>query len=66
MVDFDKLAGQAKEIASKVDGDELKEAASEIKQIVTGDGSVADKAKEAVEVVKGALDGPEDSAGSAK
>lgn len=48
-----RLAGRAKKLIDKRGGmDALKEDAQELKDIATGKGSVADKAKAAVKAVK--------------
>jgi hypothetical protein len=52
-MDLRRIADKAKELVDKRGGtDSLKEDAAELKDIATGSGSVADKAKEAVEAVK--------------
>ncbi len=52
-MDFKKLADEAKAAIDKRGGtDSLKEDLGELKDIASGDGSLADKAKEAVEAVK--------------
>jgi hypothetical protein len=63
MVDFKKLTDKAKDLVDKRGGtDALKEDAVELKDIATGEGSLADKAKAAAEVLKdaGAEDGAEE------
>jgi hypothetical protein len=53
MVNFRRLADQAKKIVDKRGGTEsLKEDAGELKDIATGEGSLKDKAKAATEAVK--------------
>ncbi len=53
MVDFKKLSDKAKELVSKRGGtDALKADAEELKNIATGSGSIADKAKAAAEALK--------------
>jgi hypothetical protein len=53
MVNFRRLADQAKKIVDKRGGTEsLKEDAEELKHIATGEGSVKDKAKAAADAVK--------------
>jgi hypothetical protein len=53
MVNFRRLADQAKKIVDKRGGtDALKEDAEELKDIATGKGSLKDKAKAAGEAVK--------------
>jgi hypothetical protein len=53
MVNFRRLADQAKKIVDKRGGtDALKEDADELKDIATGKGSVKDKAKAAGEAIK--------------
>jgi hypothetical protein len=52
-MDLKRLANKAKELVDRRGGTEsLKEDAAELKDIATGQGSVSDKAKEAVEAVK--------------
>lgn len=52
-MDIGKLAGKAKEIIDERGGVEaLKEDAAELKDIATGEGSLADKAKAAAEALK--------------
>ena len=52
-MDFKKLADEAKAAIDKRGGtDSLKEDLGELKDIASGEGSLADKAKEAVEAVK--------------
>lgn len=52
-MDFKKIADQAKSAIDDRGGAEgLKEDLSELKDIATGDGSIVDKAKEAVEAIK--------------
>jgi hypothetical protein len=63
MVDFKKLTDKAKDLVDKRGGtDALKEDAVELKDIATGEGSLADKAKAAAEVLKdaGAADGADE------
>jgi hypothetical protein len=53
MVNFRRLADQAKKIVDKRGGNEaLKQDAQELKDIATGEGSLKDKAKAATEAVK--------------
>lgn len=53
MVNFRRLADQAKKVVDKRGGtDALKEDAEELKDIATGQGSVKDKAKAAGEAIK--------------
>jgi hypothetical protein len=53
MVNFRRLADQAKKIVDKRGGtDSLKEDADELKDIATGKGSLKDKAKAAGEAIK--------------
>jgi hypothetical protein len=53
MVNFRRLADQAKKLVDKRGGtDALKEDAEELKDIATGKGSVKDKAKAAADAVK--------------
>jgi hypothetical protein len=53
MVNFRRLADQAKKVIDKRGGtDALKEDADELKDIATGEGSLKDKAKAAGEAVK--------------
>jgi hypothetical protein len=53
MVNFRKLADQAKRLVDKRGGtDALKEDAEELKDIATGKGSLKKKAKEATEAIK--------------
>jgi len=53
MVDFKKIAGQAKKVIDERGGtDALKEDLNELKDIATGKGSVSDKAKAAAEALK--------------
>jgi hypothetical protein len=53
MVNFSSIVDKAKELVGKRGGTEsLKEDAAEVKDIATGEGSVTDKAKAAVEAVK--------------
>ena len=53
MVNFRRLADQAKKIVDKRGGtDSLQEDAEELKDIATGKGSVKDKAKAAADAVK--------------
>jgi len=52
-MDLSKLTDQAKELIDERGGmDSLKEDAMELKDIATGEGSLTDKAKEAVEALK--------------
>jgi hypothetical protein len=52
-MDLGKLVDEAKELVEERGGvDSLKADAEELKDIATGDGNVADKAKEAVEAIK--------------
>ena len=52
-MDLDKLADEAKHLVDERGGmDSLKEDAEELKDIVEGDGSLVDKAKEAAEAIK--------------
>jgi len=63
-MDFGKLAKGAKQLIDKRGGAEsVKEDAEELKNIATGQGNLADKAKEAVEALKvpGAPDAPTSS-----
>jgi hypothetical protein len=53
MVNFRRLADQAKKVINKRGGtDALKEDAEELKDIATGKGSLKDKAKDAGEAIK--------------
>lgn len=53
MVNFKSITDKAKELIEKRGGtDSLKEDAGELKDIATGEGSVKDKAKAAVDAVK--------------
>jgi hypothetical protein len=53
MVNFRRIADQAKKIVDKRGGtDSLKEDAEELKDIATGKGSLKDKAKGAAEAIK--------------
>jgi hypothetical protein len=53
MVDFKKLGDRAKDLVERRGGtDSLKEDASELKEIATGKGSLADKAKAAAAALK--------------
>ncbi len=53
MVNFKSLAAKAKDLVEKRGGtDSLKDDAGELKDIATGKGSLADKAKAAAEAVK--------------
>ena len=53
MVNFRRLADQAKKIVDKRGGTEsVKEDAEELKDIATGKGSIKDKAKDAAEAIK--------------
>lgn len=49
---IDDLVNKAKELVGDRDMESLKEDAEEVKDIVTGDGSITDKAKAAFEAVK--------------
>ena len=52
-MDLGKLADQIKHAVDERGGvDSLKEDAEELKDIATGEGSVTDKAKDAVEAIK--------------
>lgn len=52
-MDLSKLTDQAKKLIDERGGVEaLKEDAMELKDIATGDGSLTEKAKEAVEAIK--------------
>jgi hypothetical protein len=52
-MDFSKITDKAKSIFQSRGGTEaLKEDATELKDIATGEGSLGDKAKEAVEAIK--------------
>ena len=52
-MDFGKLADEIKHAVDERGGvDRLKEDAEELKDIATGEGSVTDKAKEAVDAIK--------------
>jgi hypothetical protein len=52
-MDLKKIAEEAKELVDKRGGtDGLKEDLGELKDIASGDGSIVDKAKEAVDAVK--------------
>ncbi len=52
-MDFGKLVDETKELVDDRGGvDSLKEDAEELKDIATGDGSVTDKAKDAVEAIE--------------
>jgi hypothetical protein len=52
-MDLGKLADEAKQLLDERGGvDSLKEDAEELKDIATGDGDLADKAKAAAEAVK--------------
>jgi hypothetical protein len=54
-MDFGKLVDEAKDLVEERGGvDSLKADAEELKDIATGDGSVVDKAKAAVEAVEDA------------
>jgi len=60
-MDLGKLAAKTKQLIDERGGPEsVKEDAEELKDIATGQGSFADKAKEAVQALKvpGAPDGP--------
>ena len=50
-MDLNDLAGEAKDLIVE-HGDDLKDVAEDLKDVVTGDGSVADKAKAALGAVK--------------
>ncbi len=53
MVDFKKLGGKAKDLVDKRGGtDALKDDAAELKDIATGKGSLAEKAKAAAAALK--------------
>jgi hypothetical protein len=53
MVNFRRLADQAKKIVDKRGGtDALKEDAEELKNVAKGKGSLKDKAKDAAEAIK--------------
>ena len=53
MVNFSSITEKAKELIGKRGGtDSLKEDAGELKDIATGEGSITDKAKAAVDAVK--------------
>lgn len=53
MVNFKSITDKAKELVEKRGGtDSLKEDAGELKDIATGEGSLKDKAKAAVDAVK--------------
>ncbi len=59
-MDFKRLADKAKQAVEGRGGvDSLKEDAQELREIATGEGSLKDKAKEAVEAVKNPGDGDE-------
>ncbi|MGD9694860.1 MAG: hypothetical protein AB7V42_04260 [Thermoleophilia bacterium] len=50
---LDKITDKAKELLESRGGlDALKEDAAELKDIATGDGSLTDKAKDALEAIK--------------
>jgi hypothetical protein len=52
-MDFGKLADEIKHVVDERGGvDSLKADAEELKDIATGEGSVSDKAQEAVEAIK--------------
>lgn len=58
-----RIADRAKNLIDKRGGtDSLKEDAAELKDIATGEGSLADKAKRAVEAVKEPGDGKDEAA----
>lgn len=65
MVNFRRLADQAKKVVDKRGGtDALKEDADELKDIAKGKGSLKDKAKEAAEAIKDpGAEGPDKPAG---
>jgi hypothetical protein len=65
MVNFRRLADQAKKVVDKRGGtDALKEDADELKDIAKGKGSLKDKAKEATEAIKDpGAEGPDKPAG---
>ncbi len=53
MVDFKKLTDKAKDVIEDRGGmDAVKEDLAEVKEIATGEGSVTDKAKAAVDALK--------------
>lgn len=53
MVDFKKLTDQVKDVIEDRGGmDSVKEDLAEVKDIATGEGSVTDKAKAAVDALK--------------
>ena len=61
-MDIAKLTDQAKKLIDERGGtDALKEDAMELKDIATGEGSVTDKAKAAVEAIKDAGEKGEDA-----
>lgn len=49
---IDDLVNKAKDLIGDRDADSLKEDAAEVKDIITGEGSIADKAKAAFEAIK--------------
>jgi len=51
-VNLDGLVDKAKELVGDRDMDDLKEDAAEVLDIAKGDGSITDKAKDAIEAVK--------------
>ncbi len=51
-VNLDGLVDKAKELVGDRDMDDLKEDAAELLDIAKGDGSITDKAKDAIEAVK--------------
>ena len=65
MVNFRRLADQAKKVVDKRGGtDSVKEDAEELKDIAKGKGSLKDKAKEAAEAIKDpGAEGPDKPAG---
>jgi hypothetical protein len=59
-MDFKKLTNKAKQVVDSRGGvDSLKEDAQQLRDIAKGEGSIKDKAKEAVAAVKKPGDGPE-------
>ena len=64
MVNFRRLADQAKKVVDKRGGTEsLKEDADELKDIAKGEGSLKDKAKDAAKAIKDpGAEGPDTSA----
>ena len=65
MVNFKSITDKAKELVAKRGGTEsLKEDAGELKDIATGEGSLGDKAKAAVDAVKDpGAEGPDKAEG---